>query len=523
MKNKEFKTVAAIDIGSSGLRLLIADVFADGSINTIEEIKKTTSIGRDSFTMGKIAIDTIKEICLTLNNYQRLLQEYQVDMYRAVATSGLREAENRDYILDQIRSQTGLEIEIINNAEERYLAYKAIKKYIPFFSKIKEQGLLIVDIGSGGVEISVYNDGYMKFTDYLKAGSLRLSEILADLESISLDFPLIMEEFIENKFHLLEPILESKRIKKFIGLGGESRIFLKLSQENTESNVKTIYNTISREFLQNLYSSIMFMTTEQIGEKYSLNYKVAKILLPSVIIFNHFLNITETDEIIVPLVSIRHGLIVDMLDKNFSIKNNNYYTRDIISSVRYIGRKYQTIEKHAEQVEWLALTIFDLIKDIHKLGEKERLYLQVAAILHDVGKFIDHNHHAFHSYNIIATQDIMGFSDKDLSITANIVRFHEEENPQPFHESYDSLDFNGRIIVSKLVAILKLANSLDISYKQKAGKVSIIKKEKKLIFKILIKGNFLLEKWLFMQRSNFFERVFGYKSELVIKGDEIDE
>ncbi|MFW6305791.1 MAG: HD domain-containing protein [Bacillota bacterium] len=526
MLEKEYRTVAALDIGSSGLRMIIADVFSDGRIQPLEQIKKNTSIGHDSFTMGRIGVDTIKKICLNLSNCQKLLEEYQVDEYIAVATSGMREAENRDYILSQIKSRTNLDIKIINNAEERYLTYKAIKYYIPSFSKrMKDEGLLIVDIGSGGVEISVYNDGMLKFTDYLKAGSLRLSKILADLESISLDFPRIMEEFIETKFHLLKSLLEKNEIKRFIGLGGELRTLLDLFKEenyNDSDIMSNDYDFIKKDYLRNLYSTVKHMTTEQIRENYGLDFQVAKTLLPSVIIFNYFLKITQTSKIIVPLVSIRHGLIADMLEKSFNVIHSTNYKKDIISSVKQIGNKYQILNDHSDQVEWLALTIFEQTKNIHKLGQKEELYLQVASILHDVGKFIDSNHHALHSYNILSTQDIMGFSDRDLNIMANIVKYHEEEDPQSFHENYRSISFEDRIVIAKLVAILKLANSLDISSKQKIKDINIIKNKKFLRFNVVTRGNFLLEKWLFMKRAHFFEEVFGYKPELIIEEDDFN-
>lgn len=513
---KKYKTIAVIDIDSSALRLYICNIFPEGDVQYLEEIEKNIDIGKDSYIRGRISIQTIKKMILILGNYAKLMQEYMVDKYRAVATSGLREAENRDYILSQVKIETGVDIEIINNSEERYLNYKAISNKISSLSTMKKEGLLIIDIGSGGLEISVFNQGSLKYTDYLKAGSLRLSEVLVDIEATTINFFQIMEEYIESKLYQLKSILKEITLKNFIVVGGEIETFLKLSKQD-KKDIK--YNFIKKDFIKDLYSEIMFMTTEQIAVRYSLDYNIAKKILPSLIIFNYFLELSQIEEILLPLISIKDGILAVLKEEYFKMCNNDETLKDIISSVKYIAKKYQVVKRHSEQVEFLSLKIFDQIEKNYKFKKEDRLYLQIAAILHDVGKYIDENRHALHAYNILCAEDIMGFTDRDLNIIANIVKYHEQENPKIYDENYAVMTYNDRILIAKLVAILKLANSLDISYKQKVITISIIKENKKLLFKVQSRGNLLLEKWLFTKRSKYFEDVYGYKAELILKED----
>src|SRR5665647_1340596 len=153
----------------------------------------------------------------------------------------------------------------------------------------------------------------------------------------------------------------------------------------------------------------------------------AELLIPSAIIFQRFLQATAAEGIHAPKVSLRHGLLAEMVDERFDTTRKFDFLNDIISSVRYLGRKFHIDEKHATQVESLSLSIYDQTTRIHKLGARERLYLQIAAILHDAGKYININQHDVHSGNIIRFQEIMGFSNQELNLVANIARYHSEE------------------------------------------------------------------------------------------------
>lgn len=460
-------------------------------------------------------METIHHTCNSLKNFVKLMDDYRVQSYRAVATSGIREAINREYILEQIRLRTGLKIEVINNSEERLLTYKAIRDHLPESQRIREEGALIVDIGSGGVEISVYSDGHLQFTEYFKMGSLRLREILSDLERLTLDFPGIMEEFIESRIHLIKPRLKKLELNNFIGLGGEMNTIARLCHGATSGVEKKF---IEKETLKKLYARIRTMTTEQIMKEFSSNYQKAEILLPSVIIFYTFLNMTVAGGIHIPLISLRHGILSDMVDSWFETERKRDFYQDILSQARYIGNRYGMDERHSNQVEILALTIFDQTSAIHSLNERERLYLQVAALLHDVGKFISMTGHDVYSYDIIRAQNIMGFSDDEFDVIANIARYHADENPKAFHENYHLLTHEAKVIVSKLAAILKLAEALDLSHKGKVTHLTVVDEGKELAFNAEVCQETLLEKWSFTNKAEFFEEVMGVKPVLKIKG-----
>ncbi|WP_432665814.1 HD domain-containing protein [Wukongibacter baidiensis] len=514
MKNK-IRTVSSIDVGSYHIRMVVAEINKQGEITILEELRRHTNIGKDTFSDGKINVETIHETCKILKKFAKVMKEYGVKHYRAVSTSGIREADNRSYVIEQIRMRTGLEVEIINNSEERFLTFKAIRSKLKDSRKMREEGVLVVNIGSGGVEFSAFKDGNLRFTSYTKVGSLRLRELLADLEGQTLDFPIIMEGFIESKTYLIESIIEKMEIKHFIGLGGGLWNILNICNHN---EIKGESKIIDKKDIDKLYSDIATKSIDQIVNTFRLDYSEAQTLLPATIIFRRFLNITKAKHIFAPMVSLRHGILAEMVDEWFDTPRKKDFLNDIISSVKYIGEKYNYDEKHASHIQYLSTSIFDQLKKMHKLGEKDRLYLQVASLLHDVGKFVNLDKHHIYTYDIIKAQNIMGFSNRELNIIANIARYHDEENPKRFHDNYNKMDYDDQITISKLSAMLKIADALDITHLQKIRDVEVSHNKDEIYFKTLTKEDILLEKWAFMKNSGFFEEVMGMKALIKHKG-----
>ncbi len=499
--------MATIDVGSNSIRMLIAQLSPAGEIITLEDLHKSTHIGRDSFVNGRIQVETIHETCDVLRGFNRLMQDYKVKYYRAVSTSGIREAQNREYVLEQIRIRSDLKVEVINSAQERFLMLKAMRNYLSELQPMNKS-VLIVHIGSGGVELSVYSEGNLKFTEYIKIGSLRLREVLAELEKKTLDFPSLMEEFIKSRLDFLEPLISSMNIESFIGLGGELRTITGLCKGH-EAGYEDKF--IEKKSFKKLYEKLHTLTSLQIGDEFGLSRSQAGVLLPSVLLFNIFLEMTHASNIYAPLVSLRHGLITDMADELLDTDSRRDALEDIIGSVWHLGKKYSIDEVHCAFLEKISLSIFDQMGKIHRLGDRERLYLRVASILHDIGKYVNHSTHDIHSYNIVKFLDIMGFSDRELELVANIVRYHSIDIPDQWDENYSALSPEDQIIVSKLAAILRITEALDITHKQKIQRVEVHNSGKELHFDLWASEDMLLEEWSFSSHTTFFEEVMGYR------------
>jgi Exopolyphosphatase len=506
------ETIASIAVGSNYLRMSIAEINGDETIKILEDVIKPTNIGKDTFASKRISVQTMHEACNDLKRFAQLIKDYRVKFYKAISTSGIREAENKQYILEQIRLRTGLNVECINTAEERFFMLKSIS-YSSNLNSMKKA--LIVSITSGAVEVSIYKEGHLKFTEQSKIGSLRLRETLSELESKTMDFPAIMEQFIENKLYSIKSTIENLDIDYFLGLGGEVKTIFKIIRTKNNLNKKEYFTEnehfIEREDFIELYKDIQNMSNDQIRFAYGVSYKTAELILPSILIFYCFLKITKTKNIQIPMASLRKGILYDLVEELFDIDKKRESINHIISSVWYIGKKYRIDKKHAAFVENIALSIFDQTKKLHKLEQRERLYLQVASILHDVGIFVDASNHCVQSYNIIQSQNIIGFSNRDLQLTANIAKYHSEEIPMESHKSYYMLSDKDKMTVSILSAILRLAEALDISHLQKIKEIKLLEDKDLLYFNLSADEDIMLEEWNFINNSDFFEEVLGVK------------
>ena len=515
MKKSSRQTAAAIDVGTNFVSMMIAEITPEGMVSPLEDVWKPTQIGRDTFSTGKIELSSTQELSKTLKSFVRLMKDYRVKHYQAVATTGIREAQNREYVLDQIGLRTGLKVEVINNLQERFYEFKSMRDSISDLHTMSEDGLLVVSLGMGGTEIFAFNAGSLQYTEYVKMGSLRLRELLADLERVTLEFSTVLEKYLESRVHWLDSIQHGTDFKYVIGLGGELTSILRLGQLN---QLTADRHFLEREAMEKAYSLIKNTSPENIVSRYKMHRNEAEILLPSAIIFRRFLNATQASGIQVPRVSLRHGLLANMADERFNTSRKHEYINDIVCSVRYLGRKYDSDEKHSQRVEELALSIFDQMKAIHKLEDRERLYLQVACILHDIGKYINADGHELYSGNVIRAQQILGFANRELAIVANIARYHSQVVPAKWHDNYTSLDREDKIMVSKLAAILKIANGLNISADVSIQKLDLEVTPSEVVFKVKAKGDFLLETWSFSAHVDFFEEVYGLKPVLKHKG-----
>jgi exopolyphosphatase / guanosine-5'-triphosphate,3'-diphosphate pyrophosphatase len=177
-ETRKSTVMSAIDIGSYSLKMMNVEVDETGNPRTIERLSKPASLGRDTFSMGKVSYETVEEACEIVTGFQNLMQEYQSKNYRAVATSAIREAQNRDYLVDQIKLKTGLKVEVLTNTQERYLTYKAIRENLPDHQAIRDKGVMVVEVGSGSVEMTLYHEGKLQRTHNMKLGHLRLRELL---------------------------------------------------------------------------------------------------------------------------------------------------------------------------------------------------------------------------------------------------------------------------------------------------------------------------------------------------------
>ena len=506
--------MSAIDIGSYSLKMKMVEIDEVGNIRLLERVSKSAALGKDSFSEGKVSFETVENICEILKGFQNLMKEYNSKHYRAVATSAIREAENREYLIDQIKLKTGLKVEVINNSQERFLTYKAIRDNLSNHHKIRKEGLMLVEVGSGSVEMTLYSEGKFRSTYNLKLGHLRLREVLSDLKKRTLKFPDLMEEYIEGKLDILKFIEEDYSLKHFMVLGSEMRRISKLWKP-VESSAKI--PTISLENFQSFYNEIVDKSITHIAEEYRISTDLASIVLPSLMIIKKFSAMTLADEIQIPSISLSDGIVSDFVDQRFNTQRQLDFIEDVQEQAFEIAKKYHGDLNHARYVEENSMLLFDVLKKTHGLKKHEKFLLQLACKLHDIGKFVNINNHYEHSYQLIKASPILSLSEEDLEIVANVAKYHSSRTPHMIDDSYRKLGSKDQLKVAKLAAIIRLADALDRNHSQKISNVKIRLKDKSLIISGEAESDTLLEEWIFEIKGELFRTVFGITPQLKIR------
>lgn len=509
MEKKSPTKAAVIYLGSSALYMNIAEKQPGKTFRVLEEVEYPLNLGHDTFTGNKIKFEKVDEMCKTLINFKKLINDYQVNTQQVIATTAIREAKNRDYILDQIKVKTGFEVEVFDDSQEKKYIYRGILKEIEA-KKLDIDRSLISYIGTGRLGVATYADGNINSSQNIRTGSLKLSEILGEIQEKTNKFYIVVEEYLSSFTYMLKSFLPQEKLDHFIASGKEIELISELCGAEEENG----FSYISKGDFLDLYNQIKDKTPNQVKRMYSLSAEKAEILLPSMAIYKAIFDLSAAQKIIAPFVSILDVVIFDVLYPSSARQEEREFYQNTILSARSIGKKYNYNQAHADKVEEFVLKIFDETKTVHGLGDRARNLLQIATILHDVGKFISLKRHYYNSYDLIRSSNILGLNNRELEIVANIARYHSRKVPRQEDRSYYKLNREDRVLMSKLVSILRLGDALDRGHRNKFNNLAIKLKENKLILTIITNEPTLLEEWTFKQKSNLFEDVFGIKTKL---------
>ncbi|RDY32990.1 HD domain-containing protein [Lachnotalea glycerini] len=491
---------AAIDIGSYEVGMKIFELSSKAGMKQVDFIRHRIELGKDAYVLEKIGCDLTDKLCNVLMDFVEIMKSYQVDAYRACATSAVREAKNTIMLLDQIRLRTGLKVEVLSNSEQRFLRYKSIAYRVKNFDKIIQTSTAILDVGGGSTQFSLYDKDTLIATQNIRMGSLRIREKLAGLSKYTTNIQALVEELVNSDIsNLYSQYVRDYTIKNIIAVGD----YLNYMQSDSG-------DYITREKFLSSFENVFRLTTDEIAAKLFIPEEEASLLIPSLIIYKRIIEETGAEFIWTPGVKLSDGIAYDYAENNKIIKVKHNFEHDIIASAQNIGKRYMNNKEHTKMLEELSLKIFDSTVKIHGMGERERLLLQIAVILHDCGKYISLSAAAECSYNIIMATEIIGLSHLERQIIANAVKFNTTE-----FVYYDALagkiDKASYILLEKLTAILRVSNALDRSHRQKFKNVKVVLKDKELIITVDTVDNIVLEKGLFGEKAEFFEEVFSIK------------
>ncbi len=500
---------AVIEIGSTGVRLLVAEVTPEKKRNILDRSELPLPLGRDVFTSSLISRETQSQCVQILKRFREQLEGWGITPAQTtvVAASVFHEAKNRDPVMDRILVQTGFRIRIMDGIEENRLMYLAVSECLkeePVDFRSKSTVVLVVSGGS--TEVMLMRRGKMAGVHSLKLGTVRIEQQLRSSASSYDDMRRYIREAIVNTKGSLDNELDISEVEQFMAVGMD----MTLAAVHVGKPLTTFLWEIDTGAFDRFVKTVQTYSVDECVARFKISYNDAQTLQASLTIYNIFIQLTKVKKIIVPETNIRDGLIISKT----STENEELlleFNSQITASARNLLRKYHGDESHAECVVHNALKLFDLLKNEIGLDDHARLLLEVAAILHDVGCFIHLNHHNIHSEYIINHSEIFGLSESDRTIIGQIAKYHRGKQQPQDSESFALLPRVYRMTILKLCAILRVADALDRSHSQEFSSVQISLNGDVLNIKSEYRHNTVLENLALSEKGELFESVFGYK------------
>jgi exopolyphosphatase/guanosine-5'-triphosphate,3'-diphosphate pyrophosphatase len=497
--------VGVLDMGASAIRLVIADVAARGSIRVIEEASRGVPLGRDSFSSGSISSGSVDLAVAALDGFRELMDTYGVRDVRAVATSAVREARNRDMFLDRIQGRTGIQFDIINEAEESRLLFLALQDALGPHAAFKGAWTLLVEVGGGSTSLTLLRRGEPNRSAVYALGAVRVRQQL-DLRRHSHEVQVaLLKRYVANVIDEIRLDIPLRRITNLIATGGDVRF---AASQILEADVDTGVREITREAFLEFCDEVAGLDDERIVDRFRLSAVEGDALMPALLIYRTLLSETSARRIVISDASLRAGLLLDLAEPEGPV-SAQVFEHQVLASAEAVGYKFRFDGDHGRHVARLATRLFDALQPEHRLGGRERLLLQVAALLHDIGIFLSLRAHHKHSQYILASSQIFGLSDEETALVSNVARYHRRGLPQQSHLPYIALDRQDRLTVDKLAAILRVANALDAEHQQKIHDVRLVRNARSWTLELLGEGDLTMEQLAATARADMFVDTFG--------------
>lgn len=494
---------AAIDLGSNAIKLKIVQV-QGGEIESLEDISVQIPLGEEVFLSNRLQLETVQEAVEVLLYFKQTMASYGVTNYKAVATSALREAENSKNIVEIIRMKTGLEVEVVEDTIEKFLTYKSMRDKMENYQVVRK-GALLVEVNSGSCDISIYSQNKLIKNDEIKLGIKSLKYILMEMENRTIHYPFVLRELIQTRTSHLWPSIEAKKLSHFIAIGGDAKQVRELLFDNRD--------VIPLKEFKN-YCTLALAGDHDLRRRVETANINWYEFLATIIVYDVFVELIDAKNIQVPDISLRDGILAEMIEKEYQLKRYRFFNNDVYTLAYEISKRYKSSEDHVKFIEHGALVVFNALKENYLFHERDEVLLRLAAILHEIGKFTRLKDYLETSYEKISNLDIFGIKHDEALMVAHICRLIASSEHKMYETNMMGIFGGDQVRVFKLASILSIVDALDKSKKQRIEIVDTEMTEEHFYIIIKRSEETVLEEWSFEFTIDNFANTFGIIPEL---------
>ncbi|MGD1855086.1 MAG: Ppx/GppA phosphatase family protein [Leptolyngbyaceae cyanobacterium] len=485
--------LAAIDIGTNSIHMIIVEVIAQRNFEIIEREKEMVKLGVGVFATNRISDAAFNLGVETIQRYIQLAEEIGVDQVITAATSAIREAHNGEAFLKQVVQRTGISPRIISGKEEARLILLAVRNSIA----LEDATALVFDIGGGSTETVLGNRDQVLFGRSLQLGVLRLLDMFEDKGPVGHEGRSVLEAHIQFIAQETLDQIQSLGFDRVIGTSGTIRTLGEAACLKDDHPLRSVNaEVVQLEQIKALTRDLLEIDVAERADVEGISEKRADAIHLGGILLVKLLEMADVQEITLCEASLREGMILDYLERHTHevatfLPQANLRDRKVAQLVQ----KYRSDWQQNQHVAGLALQLFDQTQKLHRYGTSERNLLKFSALLHDVGQFISFQKHHKNSRYIISRADLRGFTDEEILLIGHLARYHCKAAPTRKHKKFRRLSKSHRRLVQTLSGMLRIAIGLDKTKNQQVTRLECTLSKTALEIQVTGTGNFNLEIW----------------------------
>ncbi|HEY2435463.1 MAG TPA: Ppx/GppA phosphatase family protein [Vicinamibacterales bacterium] len=486
--------IAAIDIGTNSIHMIVVRVRPDLSFEVIDREKEMVRLGAGGLDGRSLTPTAMTAALQTLTKFRRLADSHKVDEVVAAATSATREADNGGDFIAEVARKTGIQIRVISGTEEARLIHQAAVYGVHMGGR----PAVVIDIGGGSIEVTLGTASHLTHARSFKLGVIRLTERFVRTDPLDPSDERRMVKYINRELGEYVDSIADRRFERVIGTSGTilSLGALALNENGASESLELRNQRVPAKAVHRLRKRLSGVDLEARLHMDGLDPRRADIIVAGSVLLDTVLRRLGAGEMTLCDLALREGLVLDYIHRNTAtIRKIERYPDVRRRSVIELGERCGYSPAHARHVAELALAVFDQTRAVHKLGDREREWLEYGALLHDAGVHISYERHHRHSYYLIKNGELRGFDPEEIEIIALLARYHRQATPKKTHEGFAPLKNRLRKTVKTLAAMLRLAESLDRSHAQVVTALDVVPHGDQFLIRLRAAGDAELELW----------------------------
>ena len=504
------ETIAAVDVGTNSLHLVVARTTDGDRFEVLTREKEMVRLGSGSTDMKELSPAAIDRAVEALTRFRKIADSHGAPM-RAVATSAVREAENRKDLLRRARKEAGVEIEVVSGVEEARLIHLGVLQALELF----DRRLILCDIGGGSTELLIGQRGEALASVSFKLGAVRLTNRFFAADGLHPSAVDSCRRHIQGVLASFDRSVDEHGFDVAVGSSGTIEQVFRLARGLAGDEPLRTLNAavLTRKQIVGVVEELIAARADgTTGELADLDPKRADIILAGALVLEGVVRRFGIKEMVISEYALREGVFLDTIARQRG--GSLPHLRDVaLRSAIDLMQACDEDPVHSAHVARLALDLFDATASRHDLGADARSLLEAGALLANVGLVISHGKHHKHSYYLIRNSDrLVGFTDQEIELVAQIARYHRKSAPKPSHPEWAALDDDDQRIVLVAAAVLRVAIGLDRSHRQLVTGVRVTERKGQLLVEADVddpEADLSLELYAADERSGLLADVLG--------------